>query len=63
MGDLVNLRQARKAKARQDKEKSAAQNRITHGRTKAEQLATAKEQTTTTKRLDGHKRQDQEPET
>ncbi|MBP1853510.1 DUF4169 family protein [Rhizobium halophytocola] len=35
-GDVVNLRQFRKAKARTDKERHAEQNRITHGRTKAE---------------------------
>ena len=32
-GDVVNLRQFRKQKARSDKEKAAEQNRITFGRT------------------------------
>lgn len=36
MADVVNLRQFRKTKARAEKEKSAEQNRITFGRTKAE---------------------------
>jgi len=36
MGDVINLRQFRKTKARAEKEKSAEQNRITFGRTKAE---------------------------
>lgn len=36
MGDVVNLRQFRKTRARAEKEKSAEQNRISFGRTKAE---------------------------
>lgn len=36
MADIVNLRQARKQKARADKERVAGQNRALHGRTKAE---------------------------
>lgn len=40
--DIVNLRQARKARSRTDKEKQAEQNRLFHGRSKAEKsLATA----------------------
>ena len=39
-GDVVNLRQFRKQKARSDKEKAAEQNRITFGRTKAEKTLT-----------------------
>ena len=39
-GDVVNLRQFRKQKARSDKESRAAQNRITFGRTKAEKSLT-----------------------
>jgi hypothetical protein len=34
-GDVVNLRQFRKRKARDEKEKNAEQNRISFGRTKA----------------------------
>jgi hypothetical protein len=40
MGDVVNLRQFRKTKARAEKQKSAEQNRITFGRTKAEKELT-----------------------
>ena len=40
MGDVVNLRQFKKAKARSEKEKSAEQNRLSHGRTKAEKSLT-----------------------
>lgn len=36
MGDVVNLRTARKQKARAGKEQAAAENRALHGRTKAE---------------------------
>ena len=36
MADIVNLRRARKAKARAEKDKTAAANRAAHGRTKAE---------------------------
>ncbi|MFD2055616.1 DUF4169 family protein [Mesorhizobium calcicola] len=36
MADIVNLRQARKQKARADKEQMASRNRALHGRSKAE---------------------------
>ncbi|TIP55651.1 MAG: DUF4169 family protein, partial [Mesorhizobium sp.] len=36
MADIVNLRQARKQKARADKERLAEQNRALHGRSKAD---------------------------
>ena len=36
MADIINLRQARKARARKDKEKVAAANRARFGQTKAE---------------------------
>ena len=39
-GDVVNLRQVRKQKARSEKERQAEQNRITFGRTKAEKTLT-----------------------
>ena len=39
-GDVVNLRQVRKQKARSDKDKRAEQNRIAFGRTKAEKSLT-----------------------
>jgi len=38
--DVVNLRQFRKQQARSEKEKQAEQNRIAHGRTKAEKTLT-----------------------
>ncbi len=39
-GDVVNLRQFRKQKARTEKDKIAEQNRISFGRTKAEKKLT-----------------------
>ncbi|WP_349434849.1 DUF4169 family protein [Pararhizobium sp. A13] len=39
-GDVVNLRQFRKQKARTEKDKLAEQNRISFGRTKAEKKLT-----------------------
>lgn len=39
-GDVVNLRQVRKQKARSEKEKQAEQNRVSFGRTKAEKALT-----------------------
>lgn len=36
MGDVVNLRQARKQKARSEKERRAERNRVLHGRSKAD---------------------------
>ena len=36
MADIVNLRQARKRKARADKERVAGQNRALHGRSKTD---------------------------
>ncbi|TDK36816.1 DUF4169 family protein [Rhizobium deserti] len=38
--DIVNLRQFRKGRLRSDKEKQAEQNRLLHGRTKAEKSLT-----------------------
>jgi len=41
-GDVVNLRQFRKQKARTEKDRLAEQNRISFGRTKAEKKLTRK---------------------
>lgn len=56
MAEIVNLRQARKNKARADKEKQAEQNRLTFGRTKAEKDLIAKMNEQAERLLDGHKR-------
>lgn len=55
-GDIVNLRQFRKQKTRVEKEKTAEQNRITFGRTKAEKSLTAKLNEKAEKTLDQGRR-------
>ncbi|HTM76025.1 MAG TPA: DUF4169 family protein [Devosia sp.] len=58
MADIVNLRTARKRKARAADAEVAAENRVKFGRTKAEKdLAKAKSDQAA-KRLDGHKREE-----
>ena len=69
MGDLVNLRQARKRKQRDEKARKADQNRLLHGRTRGERTLTEHERQNAAKQHDGHKREkptsgeeDQSPE-
>jgi hypothetical protein len=50
LADIINLRQARKAKARGEKEKTAEANRRLHGMTKAEREKAADDR----RRLDQH---------
>ncbi len=53
--EIINLRQARKAKARTEKERQADQNRLTFGRSKAEKNLTRALNAKEEKRLDqGH---------
>ncbi len=61
MAEIINLRQARKQKARADKEARAEQNRISFGRTKAEKNLTKAEQDMAKSRLEAHKRDDEKP--
>jgi hypothetical protein len=56
MGDVVNLRLARKAKARTEKEKRAEAGRARSGRSKAERLAQQSERERLASFVDGHKR-------
>ena len=58
MADIVNLRHARKQKARANKEGQAEQNRILFGRTKAEKLKLAADKAQADKHIDGHKREE-----
>ena len=58
MAEIVNLRTARKRKARADKEAQAEQNRILFGRTKAEKSKQAAERAQADKHIDGHKREE-----
>jgi hypothetical protein len=55
MVEVINLRRARKAKARSANEAKAAANRLAHGRTKAEKQVTKAEQEAAARKLDGHK--------
>lgn len=58
MGDVINLRSARKAKARATAAAQAAENRVRFGRAKAEKQADAAERTRAERLLDGAKRED-----
>ena len=60
MAEIINLRQARKQKARAEKEARANENRIAFGRTKAEKNLSQAEQDLAKSRLDSHKRDDDE---
>ena len=57
MGDIVNLKLARKRKARIGKEERAEANRVLFGRTKAEKLASDAERRRNVASLDAHKRE------
>lgn len=54
----MNLKRARKAKARASAEAKAAQNRAAHGRSKLEKDLAKAEQESARRKLDGHKRDD-----
>jgi hypothetical protein len=58
MAEIINLRSARKAKARTEKETAAEANRLKFGRTKAEKLKDAAEKAKADKHIDGHKREE-----
>lgn len=53
MSNVINLRQARKAKSRDDKARAADGNRAKFGRTKAERIADEKDQARQDALLDG----------
>jgi hypothetical protein len=55
MGDVINLRKARKKIARQHAEREAAANRILHGRSKAERALDAKRNAKSHRDLDRHR--------
>jgi len=57
MAEIVNLNRARKAKARDEAQATAAANRIVHGRTKAEKQAAKVEAERRARELDGAKRE------
>ena len=55
MGEIVNLRMARKRKARAQDAKVAEQNRLLHGRSRAEKQADSITKQREATRLDGHR--------
>ena len=55
MGEIVNLRRARKRKERQREEAVADQNRIVFGRSKAERRLTQAERATAEANLEAHR--------
>jgi hypothetical protein len=56
MADLVNLNKARKQKAREAAQATAAQNRILFGRTRAEKAAESSAAEKARREIEGHKR-------
>lgn len=57
MAEIVNLRMARKRKARDEREREADRNRIVHGRSKAERQRLEAEQGRAERFVEGHRRQ------
>lgn len=57
MADIINLKDRRKRKAREQKEIDAAAQRMMFGRTKGEKQRTEIETTTNARKLDGAKRE------
>ena len=55
MGEIVNLRRARKQAARRLAEETAAANRLRHGRSKAERELEAARDAKAGRELDGHR--------
>jgi hypothetical protein len=61
MGEVINLRQARKQRVRAEKDRQAAENRAAFGRSKSEKLLTEARQKQADAGLDGHKRDGEDP--
>lgn len=57
MAEIASLRQARKRKARADRERVAEQNRALHGRSKAEKVRDAEAAKKSQSFLEGHLRE------
>jgi hypothetical protein len=53
--EIINLRQARKQRARAEAGKAADQNRLRFGRSKAEKRAAEAEKSAAARKLDAHK--------
>ena len=57
MAEIINLRRARKARARDQAATEAATNRMRHGRTKAETARDELAEARARRHLDGHRRE------
>jgi hypothetical protein len=57
LADIVNLRQARKARARVEREKEAEANRRLHGMTKAERAKADDTRDRMERHVEGHRRE------
>ncbi len=57
MGEIVNLRRARKARDKRVKDEAAQANRVAHGRSKAERDLTAAKARLEASKLDAHRRE------
>lgn len=57
MAEIVSLRQARRQKARADKERVAERNRALHGRSKAEKTRDAEAAKKSQNFIEGHRRE------
>lgn len=55
MGEVINLRQARKDRKRAEKAQKAKQNRTVHGRTKAEKVRSEDDAARANRELDSKK--------
>ncbi len=55
MGEIINLRRARKSQARAEAERQAAENRILHGEAKALRKARTAQAELEARRLDGQR--------
>jgi Domain of unknown function (DUF4169) len=62
MAEIINLRKARKAKARADKEAEAAENRAKFGQPKEERSQAEASKDLLDRKLDSHRREDSDPE-
>jgi hypothetical protein len=62
MAEIINLRKARKAKARAEKEAEAAENRAKFGQAKEERSQSEAAKELLDRKLDAHRRDDDERE-
>jgi hypothetical protein len=58
MGEIVNLRRARKAKVRAQSVQAAVESRTRHGRTKEQREAEERDAARTVQRHEGHRLED-----